>query len=146
MTEQSLLQFEDLREYVANRLGTESWTTVYEYTERDGEKTGYFCALVKPDAVQRRLGNTSWDLLIGRGMPGVESDSDGTWRYYRFGYDEDIAPFIIDRDFHGLKPSYLEVSEEFRHFHDLYEDRRTGGPASSLRLMITVTMLSKSSA
>ncbi|WP_371784056.1 hypothetical protein [Streptosporangium subroseum] len=126
MSEQSFLQFDDIQAYVAGRLGTESWITVYEYTEKDREKIGYFCALVTPEAIEQCLENTSWDLLIGHGMPGFVHYPDDTQRYYRFGYEENFEPFIIDRSFHGLKPSYLEVSEEFRHFHNLYEDRRAG--------------------
>lgn len=126
MNEQSLLQFEDLQEYIASRLGTEGWITVYEYTKKDREQIGYFCALTTPEAVERSLDNTSWDLLIGHGMPGFVHYPDDTQRYYRFGDDEGIEPFIIVREFHGLKASYLEVSEEFRHFHNLYEDHRTG--------------------
>ncbi|MBX7268802.1 hypothetical protein KIF24_24135 [Micromonospora sp. Llam7] len=126
MNDQPFLQFDDLQEYVATRLGSEGWITVYEYTESDRQKIGYYCALVAPDAVSRCLENTSWDLLIGHGMPGFSFYPDGTHRYYRFGDDDGVEPFIIDRDFHGLKPSYKELSEEFRHFHNLYEDRRAG--------------------
>ncbi|MFI1955904.1 hypothetical protein ACH437_29395 [Streptomyces xinghaiensis] len=126
MSEQAFLEFADLREYVEDRLGTEVWLTVYEYTEKDGEKVGYYCALVTPEAVERCLADTSWDLLIGHGMPGFAYYPDETRRYHRFGDDNGVEPFIIDRDFHSLKPSYRELSEEFRHFHNLYEDRRTG--------------------
>ncbi len=31
---------------------------------------------------------------------------------------------VICRDFHGLKETYNEILEEFRHFHNLYHDRR----------------------
>jgi hypothetical protein len=119
MSEQSFLQFDDLREYVAEGHGTEGWISVYEYADKDRETIAYYCALVDPNIVDACLSNTSWDLLIGHGMPGFTSYPDGTQRYYRFGDDDGIEPFIVDRDFRGLKSSYLELSEEFRHFHNL---------------------------
>lgn len=126
MSEQLFLQFDDFQQYIATRLGAEAWVTVYEYTEGERQKIGYYCALVAPDVVARCLKNTSWDLLIGHGAPGISSYPDGTHRYHRFGDDNGVEPFIVDRNFYGLKPSYKELSEEFRHFHNLYEDRRAG--------------------
>ncbi len=126
MKEQSSLRFEDLRAYVAGKLGAEGWVTVYEYTKSAGQKIGYFCALVTPDDVERCLGNTSWDLMIGGGLPGFVFYGDDTTQYLRFGNDNGVVPFIFCRDFHSLKPDYREISEEFRHFHNLYEDRKTG--------------------
>jgi hypothetical protein len=126
MNEQSRLRFEDLRSYVAAKLGSEGWLTVYEYTESAGQKIGYFCALVTPDGVEHCLGETSWDLMIGSGLPGFVFYGDKTRQYLRFGNDDGIEPFIFCREFHGLKPDYLEISEEFRHFHNLYEDRKNG--------------------
>ncbi|MDJ0516993.1 MAG: hypothetical protein QNJ74_12305 [Trichodesmium sp. MO_231.B1] len=42
--------------------------------------------------------------------------------YLRFGNLDDVEPFIIHRDFHGIRDSYNEIIEEFRHFHRLYHD------------------------
>jgi hypothetical protein len=126
MDEQSRLRFEDLRPYVAEKLGAEGWLTVYEYIPSASQKIGYFCALATPDDVERCLSNTSWDLMIGNGLPGFVFEGDEAAQYLRFGNDIGIEPFIFCRDFHGLKPDYREVSEEFRHFHNLFEDRKTG--------------------
>ena len=35
-----------------------------------------------------------------------------------------LQPLVIDREFHGLRPDYQELSEEFRLFHRLYHDRK----------------------
>jgi hypothetical protein len=35
-----------------------------------------------------------------------------------------MEPLVIDRHFHRVRPDYEEISEEFRHFHDLYYDRK----------------------
>ncbi|WP_067806611.1 hypothetical protein [Actinomadura formosensis] len=126
MDEQSFLEFSDRLEYVASKLGSEPWITVYEYTKTEQEQVSYYSGLVRPGMVEQCLGDASWDLHIGHGMPGFVFYGDGRSEYLRFGDDNGVEPFIIDRDFHGLKPSYVEVSEEFRHFHNLYEDRRKG--------------------
>ncbi|MFI1481830.1 hypothetical protein [Streptomyces sp. NPDC020747] len=126
MNEKSPLEFPDRLEYVTNKLGTEPWITVYEFTKGECEEVSYYCALARPEALVECLANTSWDLLIGHGTPGFSFYGDGRCEYHRFGDDNGVEPLIIDRDFHGLKPSYLEVSEEFRHFHNLYEDRKKG--------------------
>ncbi len=44
--------------------------------------------------------------------------------YLRYGTDNGMEPLIIYRDFYGVKPSYVEISEEFRHFHRLYYDEK----------------------
>lgn len=123
MNELDRLNFADLRAYVENPLGTEPWLTVYEYTERDSEKIGYFCALVPLEKVPDCLGERSWDLLIGHGFPGRMYWGDQS-QYLRFGNDNGVEPLVFLRSFPSSKRSYLEVSEEFRHFHNLYEDRK----------------------
>ena len=52
---------------------------------------------------------------------------DGTTqiKYLRYGNDKRIEPLIIRRSFGGIKEDCYEISEEFRHFHDLYHDRKT---------------------
>jgi hypothetical protein len=39
---------------------------------------------------------------------------------------EPIEPLVIEREFHGAAAGYAELSEEFRLFHNLYEDGATG--------------------
>ena len=49
-------------------------------------------------------------------------------KYFRWGVDEDrygSEPLVIDRQFSKMKEDYLEISEEFRLFHNLYHDKET---------------------
>lgn len=101
--------------------------TVYLSNRADSHDHGVYCALIPSDQVQRVLAKPSWDLLHGNGLPGsMIHYTDGEERvdYLRFGSDDGIEPLIIDRDFHGLRNSYKEISEEFRLFHNLYHDRQ----------------------
>lgn len=50
---------------------------------------------------------------------------DDSYQHLRLG-DEPIEPFVYCRDFAGMRDPYVEISEEFRHFHNLYEDKKTG--------------------
>lgn len=49
-------------------------------------------------------------------------------RYFRWGVDEDMygsEPLIIKRRFGGMRENNIEISEEFRLFHNLHHDRKT---------------------
>jgi hypothetical protein len=123
--DEEYLTFVDLRQYVEDRLGTENWITLYEIDDRPGVKNARFCALVSPDHLSRSLAELDWDVSIGStGVTFVEY-SDGAYQYLRIG-DEPIEPFVYWREFAGMREPYIEISEEFRHFHNLYEDKKTG--------------------
>jgi hypothetical protein len=125
-TEFNRMTFVDLREREIAKLGTEDWITLYRFDQDDKvDGITYFCALVDPDYLHEALRNaSSWDLTIGRGGPGFNG-GDESYRYARVG-DRPIEPFVYRRDFMGPWESYNELSEEFRLFHNLYEDKRTG--------------------
>jgi hypothetical protein len=60
-------------------------------------------------------------------MPGAIEYHDGKNKrveYLRYGNDDGIEPLIIDREFYGMRDSYVEICEEFRLFHQLYHDHR----------------------
>jgi hypothetical protein len=46
-------------------------------------------------------------------------------KYYRFGNADGVEPLVIYRGFHGVKPAYIEISEEFRLFHNLFHDSKS---------------------
>lgn len=123
----SFLRFTDHAQHVETTLGTETWVTVYEYTTADLETVSHFCALTTAADVEEALQNPSWDLRIGSGGPGFVFFGDGEWEYLPTGEDErPIEAFIHCRDFHGIRPNYMEVSEQFRLLFNLFEDKRTG--------------------
>jgi hypothetical protein len=68
----------------------------------------------------------SWEVMIDNGLPGFSRGYDGdkvTTRYDRFGFSQ-VEPLVFARGFHGLKPRQFDLLEEFRHFHNLYHDRK----------------------
>ena len=102
--------------------------TVYR-SDRGGHfHRGIYCALIPSDQIERALSKSSWDLSHGSGVPGTaEKLVLGEWKpvYLRYGEDSGVEPLVIDREFHGIRDDYKEISEEFRLFHNLYHDRRS---------------------
>ena len=86
------------------------------------------CALIPLDEIDRVLSSPSWDLLLTGGMPNASIYYEGGERgveYLRYGVTNQIEPLVFFRDFYGLYDNYMEISEEFRLFHNLYHDRKT---------------------
>ncbi|OEU81258.1 MAG: hypothetical protein BA872_02845 [Desulfobacterales bacterium C00003060] len=101
--------------------------TVYQFDGNSLYSHDIYCALIPNDQIERTLSNSSWDLSHGQGLPGAMvhhfgDDADAT--YLRFGNDGGIEPLVIDREFYGIHEDYKEISEEFRLFHSLYQDRK----------------------
>jgi hypothetical protein len=107
-------------------LGNEEWITRYTYESGKFGSKCFFCALVPRNQVAKVMTHDSWDLMIGNGLPGfAQSYASGRTKttYHRFG-SSPIEPFVFRQSFHGLKPDQFDLLEEFRHFHNLYHDRR----------------------
>ncbi|NEP70871.1 MAG: hypothetical protein F6K25_03880 [Okeania sp. SIO2G4] len=71
--------------------------------------------------VETSLSKISWDFHLEDGHPCFNGRNKNP-TYLRFGNLDNVEPFIIRRDFHGIRDSYNEIIEEFRHFHRLYHD------------------------
>jgi len=105
-------------------IGKDTWQVVYEIKDTDRNRFAVFSALLERKAVKGALKEESWDLHIGNGLPGFSQSchkGKKTTTYHRFG-TEGIRPLVVVREFHGAWPSYIELCEEFRHFHNLAED------------------------
>jgi hypothetical protein len=108
------------------RFGEGQWTVLWEQQRSDDATTGRFCAFARPSQRDRVLSRPGWDLLIGDHLPGFtvwyEGD-DQRVEYQRAGDDEGFEPLVRIRNFHGIRPGNIELSEDFRLFHNLW----TGG-------------------
>jgi hypothetical protein len=124
MTELDSLLQRERRQWFEQRVGSELWTTVFSIEHSKLEYVTIYAALIPSVRAQKALEYESWDLSIGDGMPCCAKTASSV-RYLRFGTD--IAePLVFSRGFHALKPEYLEIAEEFRHFHNLYQQPSTG--------------------
>jgi len=114
----------DLKSFLRGTSTPSPWFPAYKATKDGGDDVAMYSALVKPDLVPTLLEEGSgWDVTIGRGRPGLvySSGVDGeTSAYEPSGYGRGIEVLAVYRSFDGMRPAFLELSEEFRLFHNLY--------------------------
>lgn len=113
--------------WVRRQVAPSEMLAVFLKDEKDEHDITVYCALVPNDRVEIVLGNTSWDLQLGDGLPGsviYHRGEEKRIEYQRFGNDEGVEPLVIYRHFHNMREPYLEISEEFRLFHQLCYDRK----------------------
>ena len=102
---------------ISRKLDLMELITVHLSDHSGDHMHGLFSAFVPSTKIEDRLAAIEWDLNTGRGVPGsVEYYENGNPRveYLRFGNDSGIEPLVIEREFHGIRPDYEEISEEFR--------------------------------
>jgi hypothetical protein len=96
------------------------------YSSKDGiEGLAIYSALIKNTRARRSLEDASWDIRIGDGAPGFVSTFENgkqVTRYLRSS-DEGVEPLVLRRNFHGIRSDYWEVSEDFRLYFNLYDDK-----------------------
>lgn len=116
------------------RAGEGEWTVLweqarldFEHPDTDTQGLGRYCALSRPENRPIVLGRSTWDLSIGDHRPGLSATlrsdpPDAT--YVRAGDDDGFEPLVRFREFYGVKPDSLELSEDFRLFHNLWDNGR----------------------
>ncbi len=119
------LEFNDFIEKLKN-WGKTEWVTVYSNNNNDTESCTTYSALISKNHINKSLQDPSWDLSIGDGLPYFSfhfknGEEIGTYKKYS---DGNIEPLVINRHFEGMKSEYWEILEEFRHYFNLYEDKR----------------------
>lgn len=122
--EQARLAQAEFLTWMGRELRATDMLDVYAY-ERG---TAIFCALIPDAKAAQSMKRSSWDLRYGSGAPGsivYGLREAKTVEYFRFGNDDGVEPLIILREFHGIRPNYAEIGEEFRLFHGLYHDRQS---------------------
>ncbi len=119
---------EDLRQ----RPGLYEMMPVYFSDEKTDLYSHYIrCALVPSDQIEKELSRSDRNRSDCKGMPGgviYHNDNKEHREYLRYGTETGIEPLIIERYFYQIYPEYREISEEFRHFHDLYHNTKIDPP------------------
>ncbi|NOT06312.1 MAG: hypothetical protein HOP27_17100 [Anaerolineales bacterium] len=125
MTKAEWFLQEDIKKIIRGSLGKEPWITVYQNAKNDNEDMFFYSALIPNGETDEVLDKIEFDFSFPYfGIPSTETDSENINQalYLRFGVSSGLEPLVLVRDFHGVKPSYTEVSQEFIHFHNLYHD------------------------
>ncbi|MCY3821776.1 MAG: hypothetical protein OXH52_20890 [Gammaproteobacteria bacterium] len=103
-----------------------SWTTVYESLRPD-QDFGIFSAFMPHSRRAELLARPEWEMCPYDGRPAFIEDERGRYRYARYGQTDNAKPVVILLSHDGAVPAMLpQVLEEFRHFHDLWEEAAGG--------------------
>lgn len=107
----------------------EGWITVHE-SWRNNEQNGLLDGVLAPiRLLSEFLEDCSLHFDVRDSRPSCSMSNgpgrDESIEYHRLGDHGGLEPLVLMRDFHGLRPKYVELIEEFRLFHNLYEDRQT---------------------
>lgn len=109
-------------QYIKNTFGKENWIQVAGDRDLNGADAGFWAALIPMNNLESVYRDYGWDSSIGSQAPGfIESNGVVTYEKVHIGIDscENIVHY---REFYGIKPNYIEFSEEFRLLNGLYFD------------------------
>lgn len=124
---QAFLHFDDWRATFAGNPQAKAWQVVYGRIEGEHQDGLIYSALIPNGDIERRLKDHSWDLRVGDGGPGNSQSGQGASlkiTYDRLGFLGGVEPLVICRSFHHGPEGFRELSEEFRLFHNLYQEKK----------------------
>lgn len=100
------------------------WITVYEEYLNKNEDRWIYSALIPEEKVRKCLEYIGWDIHKGYGLPdfGKKYVPKEEILYLRYGNFDNIEPLVFDREFHNLRENYIEFSQEFIHYFNLFYD------------------------
>ncbi|MEJ7631721.1 MAG: hypothetical protein WKF28_04390 [Rubrobacteraceae bacterium] len=106
-------------------LGRGPWTVLYRSCHRSKrDDLGIYCGLASPDYRESALSSPNWDLMVTDGRPGFSQgpgeNGELVTKYHSEGSEGEVEPLVLHREFHGVRPSHLEIVQEFRLFHNLW--------------------------
>lgn len=98
-----------------------SWNTDH------GDNGGVYLGLVRTAKAASCLERPKWDVSKGDVLTGFSMWWEDGVKKTEYNYAPvaaDSWPLVIYRDFHGLEEAQYDLLEEFRHFHNLWHDRK----------------------
>ncbi len=122
MKEINKIKQKSLQDYFISKLGTSQWIRVFETSPNSQElDIAILSSLVPSNKVNELLSTYEWDIDQGFGRPSISIRyPEGNVQYSRFGDKKGIEPLVIKQSFFGIKEPDLNISEEFRLFHNLF--------------------------
>lgn len=113
----------DVRGEMIPGIGTAPWITVHNEL---GWAGGSYSALVPDASMPKVVATPAWELHPGDGGFEVSSDEEHGHAYARLAGPHGVEPLVLVRNYHDVRPDELELSEEYRLFHNLFHDRARG--------------------
>ena len=84
---------------------------------------GIYPMLVPNDIVDKIMSSDTWNFNYNDGYPYFYEDN-GKIEYFRYGDNQGIEPLVVTRNFYDVKKEYIEISQEFILFHNLYYESK----------------------
>lgn len=113
----------DVRREMIPKIGRNPWVTVHE----EVKEVRYIHSSLVPDAsVLEVLASSAWELYSGDGGHEVLRDEEQGHTYSRWGGPHGVEPLVWVRNYDGIRPAEIELSEEYRLFHNLSHHRERG--------------------
>lgn len=106
-------------DFLHNKFGKELYVQVSGKKEMNSANATFWAALAPLDRIDISKKSCGWDCMIGTETPGFAGNGDSFVYERRHDYIEQLVHY---RDFFGVKPNYVELSEEFRLLNNLYFD------------------------
>lgn len=105
------------------------WLIVdWDWHTDHGDNGGVYVGLVRSEKAAECLKSISWDVSKGDSLTGFSMWwDDEVWKteYSYAPVSADSWPLVVHRDFYGVAETQYELIEEFRHFHNLWHDRKS---------------------
>lgn len=125
-THKDWIQHKDIQAFLSSPRLPNPWFAAYR-SERGIDFTmTWFSALIPVGYIQHCLKDDSWDLHLTDGKPSVWTHFAGgkvsSTVYCPFGNENGIEPLVILREFHGMRKDFVDLSQEFILYHNLYPD------------------------
>jgi len=120
------IQHKDIQAFLASPDVPHPWFAAYRSGRSNEYTTTWFSALIPVGHVSDCLQDDGWDFCLTDGKPSVWTHYNGgkvsNTVYCPFGNESGIEPLVIWRDFHGIREDFVELSQEFRLYHNLHPD------------------------
>jgi hypothetical protein len=113
------------RKFIEEQWTCGPWVRVCGFNDLKSDHISFYCALIPKKRESEFFRGVAWDFAWGDGYPAVWEGGGGGRRkfgYYRFGSGSGAEPLIIIREFYNEWPTFLELSQEFRLYANLYLD------------------------
>ena len=112
-------------EFLKKTLGRELWVQVSGSKDINGASAAFWAALMPVENIDEAYRDYSWNSHIGTQCPGfIEYGGKITYEANPLNFDSCLN-IVQYREFYGIKPNYIEISEEFRLLNNLYHDTNT---------------------
>ena len=112
-------------DFVKKTLGKELWIQVSGNRNMDASSAVFWAALMPVENIDEAYRDYSWNSYIGTQCPGfIEYGDKITYEANPLNFDSCLN-IVQYREFYGIKPNYVEISEEFRLLNNLYHDINT---------------------